>query len=69
MKYEDHNDVKVHVKRGHTQKVFKLCDKFDLLPVKTLNMALAVGLSKIEEDLIHKGGKRYLKKLSAGGGE
>ncbi len=67
MEYEDHNDVKVHVKRSHTQKVFRLCEQFDLLPIKTLNMALNVGLSKIDEDLRHNGGTRYLKKLSAGG--
>ena len=67
MEFEDHNDVKVHVKRAHTQRVFRLSEKFNLLPVKTLNMALNVGLSKISEDLHHNGGKRYLEKLSAGG--
>ena len=69
MEYDDHNDVKVHVKRRHTQKIFRLCDEFNLGPVKTLNMALSVGLSKIDEDLRHKKTSRYLKKLSAGGVE
>ena len=67
MEPENHNDVKVHVKRSHTAKVFRLCEQFSLRPVKTLNMALDVGLSKIDEDLRHNGGTRYLKKLSAGG--
>jgi hypothetical protein len=66
MEYADHNDVKFSVKRAHTNKVFKLCEEFNLLPEKTLNMALNVGLSKVDEDLRYKDGKRYLKKLSAG---
>ena len=66
MEPEDHNNVKVHVKRSHTAKVFRLCEQFNLRPIKTLNMALDVGLSKIDEDLRHNEGKRYLKKLSAG---
>ena len=67
MEFKDHNDVKDYVKRGKTQKIFRLCERFNILPVKTLNMALDVGLSKIDEDLRHNGGKRYFKKLSDGG--
>ena len=67
MEYVDHNQIKVNVKRAHTAKIFRLCEEFNLLPEKTLNMALNVGLSKVDEDLRYKEGKRYLKKLSAGG--
>ena len=67
MEHEDHNDVKVHVKRCHTAKIFRLCEEFDLSPIKTLNLALNVGLSKIDEDLRHKKVSRYHKKLFDGG--
>lgn len=63
--FNDHNDVKIHVQRARTDKIFRLCEEFDLLPVKTLNLALSVGLSRIDQDLRFKHGKRYLKKLTA----
>lgn len=65
MEYQDHNDVKVHVKRSHTAKIFRLCEEFDLLPEKTLNMALSVGLSRIDQDLRYGKTSRYFEKLTA----
>jgi len=63
----DYDGVSIHVKKRHTSKIFRLSEEFDLSPVKTLNLALDVGLSKIDEDLRHKKTSRYLKKLSDGG--
>jgi hypothetical protein len=64
--HEDHNEIKIHVKRSHTAKIFRLCEEFGLLPKKTLNMALSVGLSKIDHDLRHAPKSRYAPKLTAG---
>ena len=61
----DHNEIKVHVKRCHTAKIFRLCEEFNLLPTKTLNMAMAVGLSTIDQDLRFAPKSRYLPKLTA----
>ena len=61
----DHNDIKVHVKRCHTAKIFRLCEEFNLIHAKTLNMALAVGLSTIDQDLRFAPKSRYLPKLTS----
>lgn len=55
--------VVIHVKKRHIKKVFRLCEEFDVSPIKTFNMALDVGLAKIDEDLRHKLTSRYFKKL------
>ena len=69
MNSQDHEHVRIHVKKRHIRKVFKLCEEFDVNAVKTFHMALDVGLAKIDEDLRHKPTSRYFKKLSDGGAE
>lgn len=62
---EDHNLIKVHVKRAHTSKIFRLSEEFGTDSVKTLNLALSIGLAKIDQDLRHKPTSRYLKKFTS----
>lgn len=67
MSHQDHTII--HVKKRHLAKVFRLMEEFDVSPLKTFNMALDVGLAKIDEDLRHKPTSRYFSKLSVGGAE
>jgi len=69
MASEYNDSVSIHVKKRHTSKVFRLCEEFGTSPIKTFNMALDIGLAKIDEDLRHKPTSRYFKKLSVGGAE